>query len=125
MLSTELPTILIALVALSAAVLAIFSWKQCRRAAEYAAAAVGYVETTNKKSVTLAKLAEIEASLTDLTDSYAALMASHKKLRARIGMRAAREKNSDQADLSTAGLSDGQKSEIKKQLRVTHILKGK
>lgn len=61
-----------------------------------------FIKLQNKRSVTLAKLAEIEAQMTDLTDAYDAILASHKKLRARIGMRAVRaEKENAVPDAAT------------------------
>lgn len=53
--------------------------------------AVDWVAQSNKRSLSLKKMAEVEAELTDLRDAYDALMASHKKLRARIGMRKVRD----------------------------------
>ena len=50
-----------------------------------------YVKTQNKRSLTLKRMAEVESTLTELTDSYDALLTSHKKLRSRIGMRATRD----------------------------------
>jgi hypothetical protein len=52
--------------------------------------AVRRLETQNARSLTLAKMAHVEAALTELTDAYDALLDSHKKLRARIGMRKVR-----------------------------------
>ena len=49
------------------------------------------LEHNNSRSVSLAKMAYVEASLSELTDAYDALLSSHKKLRSRIGMRAVRE----------------------------------
>jgi len=43
-------------------------------------------------------MAAVEATMTDLTDSYDGLLASHKKLRSRIGMRATREKAENSLD---------------------------
>lgn len=88
MLSTELFTIL-ALFA-GCIVVALLSIRQynvearCRNA-------IHRMETRNARSVTLAKMAHVEASLTELTDAYDALLTSHKKLRSRIGMRHVRE----------------------------------
>lgn len=53
--------------------------------------AVHVVMNQNKKAVTLRRMAEVEATLTDLTDAYEGLLKSHKKLRSRIGMRNVRE----------------------------------
>lgn len=84
MLSTELLTIILS----SIAVLAVL-WCAWRVAASETAVskACEYVYRQNKQSMGLKRIAEIEASLTELTDAYEALLASQKKLRARIGMR--------------------------------------
>lgn len=54
-------------------------------------AALHHLADSNKRSIGLKKMAEVEASLTELTDAYDALLTSHKKLRSRIGMRANRD----------------------------------
>lgn len=53
--------------------------------------ALAYMAEQNKRALSLKKMAEVETSLTELTDAYDALLASHKKLRSRIGMRANRD----------------------------------
>ena len=61
-----------------------------------------WVEANNKRALSLAKMAEVEAELTDLKDSYVSLLESHKTLRSRIGMRLHREaKKAAQADAET------------------------
>ena len=67
----------------------------------YCRDAVEYVVNSNKKALTLRRMAEVEATLTELTDSYQALLDSHKKLRSRIGMRAVRENRENGVDSST------------------------
>lgn len=63
----------------------------CVRLANYCRDAVNHVENQNKNAVSLRRMAEVEASLTDLTDSYDSLLKQHKRLRSRIGMRKIRE----------------------------------
>ena len=53
--------------------------------------AVLWLRDNNAKSVSMKKMADVQCSLSELTDSYTALLDSHKKLRSRIGMRAVRE----------------------------------
>lgn len=53
--------------------------------------ALSYLQTQNKASLSLSRLAEIETTLTELTDAYDSLLQSHKKLRNKIGMRHLRE----------------------------------
>lgn len=100
MLSTGFPQILVSFSALTLAVIAIFVTLSTKRTIEATAA---YVLDQNKRSLSLKKMAEVEATLSELTDAYDALLTSHKKLRSRIGMRANRElkKDSEIPDAST------------------------
>lgn len=96
-LSTELSTFLgvfLLLVCAFAVVCAI----HLRRLTNYCRDSVNYVLSQNKNSVSLRRMAAVEATMTDLTDSYDGLLASHKKLRSRIGMRATREKSQNGLD---------------------------
>lgn len=77
----------------------------------YCREAVEFVVKGNKKSVTLRRMADVEATLTDLMDSYESLLASHKKLRSRIGMRKVRESRENGLD-SDATTSDKAKLRI-------------
>jgi hypothetical protein len=52
-----------------------------------------YVQQNNKRALSLRKMAEVETTLTELSDAYDALLASHKKLRSRISMRQRRAKD--------------------------------
>ena len=90
----------------------------------YARNAVHYIETQNKRSVSLAKIAEVESSLTELLDSYDSLLKSHKKLRSRIGMREVREKRKleDDPPMSTEG-KEQWKREMRLKLRQSGALK--
>lgn len=92
LLSTELLTILASFSALALAVAALFVTLSTRRDT---AAAANYVASQNKRSLSLKKMAEVEATLSELTDAYDALLTSHKKLRSRIGMRANRQEKKD------------------------------
>lgn len=60
--------------------------------------AINRMENDNKRSLSLRKMAEVEASLSELTDAYDALLTSHKKLRSRIGMRHHRERKNEVPD---------------------------
>lgn len=86
--------------------------------------AVAFIENQNKRSVSLARIAEVEATLTDLSDSYASLLAAHKKLRSRITMRANRAKAENGADIPDARTDpDGWKRAMRLQLRQQGLLK--
>lgn len=92
MLSNDLSTILI----VASAILCVIAtagciWRQIK-SESYCRSCMEYVLNGNKKAISLKKMADVESSLTELTDAYESLLASHKKLRSRIGMRAVREK---------------------------------
>ena len=69
-----------------------------RRMHEYVVGAVQLLQSQNKRSVSLAKLAELESTLTELLDSYESLRESHRKLRSRITMRQNRAKRGNSAE---------------------------
>ena len=103
MFSTELSTILsiLALIFAAAALaVAVFSYRGCRKMRDHALSLAQWTRENNEKSVSLTRMADLEASMTDLTDSYSSLLRQHKRLRARLNMRKAREvANSDESDL--------------------------
>jgi len=86
-----------------------------------------FVEKSNKRSLSLARIAEVEATLTELSDAYDALLKSHKKLRSRIGMRENREKRANGAledNMPDARTDpDGWKRAMRLQLRREGVLK--
>lgn len=86
MLSTELSLFLAILATFIVIVLTFFSWR-IARAVQYARSCAEFVSNQNAESLSLRRLAEIESSLTELTDAHHALYESNKKLRARITMR--------------------------------------
>jgi len=91
MLSTELSYYFAVFASFNLAILAIFAWRVAKNTATCRALA-SYVHTQNKNAVSLRRIAELDAAVTELTDAYSALYESNKKLRARIGMRSVREK---------------------------------
>jgi len=107
MLSTVLSTAAL-LLSLIAFVFALICVRATRRAAEY-------VAVSNKRSVTLRQLSDIQAELTDQADAVAALHENHKKLRSRIGMRHLREQRKDDVPDPTAD-PQGFKHEMRKRL---------
>ena len=98
-ISTELSTELSTMLAAAAVLFSGIAWLYAVKCLSFCKDTEEFIKLQNKRSLTLSKLAEIETQLTELTDSYAALLTSHKKLRARIGMRAGR---------ASAGNSEGQ-----------------
>lgn len=102
MLSNDLSTISVLLLAVSLAFFAIALWISVR-AYRYSGAAWQYVQNMNAESQSLAEIARISADLTELHDAYSALLSSHKKLRSRVGMREVRERRKNGADAPTDG----------------------
>ena len=97
MLFTELSTAVLVICALTVAFcFAIVVW--VRRLARFVHYAVEEMRIGNKRSVSLARIAELDATLTELLDAYNALHTSHKKLRSRIGMRENRQQKANGVD---------------------------
>ncbi len=92
------------------------AWLSLRLVA-YCRAAVEFVRNQNKNSVSLRKMAEVEATLTDLSDSYEALLESHRKLRSRIGMRKIRQKRQDDVNSDSVPSGEAEKARYKAALR--------
>lgn len=64
----------------------------------YAGECADYVGAENKRSQALRRIAELEGTVTELADSYHALLKSHKKLRSRFGMRDLRKRRKEAED---------------------------
>ena len=89
---------------------------------KYARASWKYAQNVAQGKLDRAKMAEIDTSLTELTDAYDALLKSHKKLRSRIGMRENRQTSNGQTNLT--GLSDERdKDKLRLQCRASGLLK--
>ena len=82
-----------------------------------------FVAKKNARSLSLSKLADLEATLTELLDGYNALLESHKKLRSRIGMRENRRKRANGEIPDPTTDPDGWKRAMRLQLRRDGILK--
>lgn len=123
MLSTELPTALLAATAFLSAFWAFASWIRARKAWKTCVEALNFAKSDKYDPVGLARIAEIEASLTELSDSYAALLKSHKRLRSRIGMRAVRERDDGQPE-QTDAFSTRNKAELRRQAKASGLLRG-
>ena len=94
--------------------------------ANYCRDAVGVVLNDNKRAIGLRRLTDIEVTLTELTDSYDALLESHKKLRSRIGMRKTREDQKTPPNGAAPNPQtdpDGYKRAMRLELRAKGILK--
>lgn len=128
MLSTELPTItaLVGLVWLGAlTVLVLYVAHESDKATKRAKNWCNDVgEIVNQlleqvgESAQLDRIAKLETVATELTDSYDALLTSHKKLRSRIGMREVRERRKEGGEDDMGTTTD------KKALRLAAKSKG-
>lgn len=115
MLPTDLSTFfLIAAGFLAVFAAAVLFW--VLQLAKYCKASVDWVQNQNSRSVGLRRMADLEATCTELLDSYNALLTSHKKLRSRIGMREGRAKRKNGID-SSPGATDSEKAAYKAELR--------
>lgn len=120
MLSTDLSTVALisaVIVAGLSLTLAILCWVNARHARLYAANCGVWVEKVGKMRDPTAAVAELSAELTELRDSYSALLTSHKKLRSRIGMRENRAKGSNGVLSGDVPMTDSEKSAYKAALR--------
>ena len=120
MLSTEFIVLALCCAAFFA-IISVYMYKL----SEFCRRAVAEVLNRNARSVTMARMAEVEVALTDLTDAYDALLASHKKLRSRIGMRKVREKreNGAESDMPDPRIDpSGYKRAIRLKLRESGAL---
>lgn len=89
-----------------------------RSAASYARAVEKYLSAREPES----RIAELSAEMTELSDAYAALLASHKKLRSRIVMRENREKGRDTSTGSDLS-SETDKSKLRLAAKQAGLLK--
>jgi len=116
MLPTAYGPLGVSLLALSVAVYAVF---YARVAFDRAAQA--YHEA-DRRAPSLKRVADIECELTELKDSYDALLTSHKNLRSRIGMRNNRDEKPAQGE---GGMPDPNSPDWKRQARVALAKAGK
>lgn len=122
MLSTELHTILLATWALLCGFWAWRSAHSAKKAHRIAVEALDFAKSDKYDPVGRAKIAEIEASLTELSDSYDALLSSQKRLRARIGMRAVRERRGSENDEASV-MSGDDKVKLRMQAKKSGLLR--
>ena len=122
MLSTDF----LVLLGVIAAIAVVFQW-QIIRIYRFCRRSIDFVENSNKRSLSLRRMAEVEATLTELSDAYDALLKSHKKLRSRIGMRENRARRANGAkddDIPDAKTDpDGWKRAMRLKLRREGVLR--
>lgn len=121
-LSTELSTAL-GLFCLLVVAFCAYSYHFMHKLGVYCREAVEWVQLQNKNAVSLRRMAEVESTLTDLTEAYSTLLEGHKKLRSRIGMRELRDRKENEADLAP-GAADSDRLAFKNQLRLAAKSKG-
>lgn len=69
-----------------------------RRSANLARRCLEIARENTIEALSESKLAELERSLTELWDSHSSLLASHKRLRSKYGMRDLRERRRDNGE---------------------------
>ena len=124
MFSTELSTGLVVL-ALLLLLLAMACFAHAMAMYKKVSAWGQYIVEQNKRSVTLRRMAEVEATLTELLDSYESLLTSHKKLRSRITMRENRAKPANGIDSTSVPADETAKAAYKAELRKKLRAEGK
>lgn len=92
MLSTDEALFSALIVAILPVCLALAAILIARSARTYARSCTSWLEKFAAQREPKSEIAKLSAELTELTDSYNALLKSHKKLRSRISMRENRER---------------------------------
>lgn len=95
MLSTDYALYAALIAMILCLILGLVCWLNARSAALHAANCQIWVRKVAEMRDPSAQIAALSSEMTELTDSYAALLKSHKKLRSRITMRENREKRLD------------------------------
>ena len=98
--------------------LALILFVQVWRLSVFCRSAIDFVTTQNKNAVSLRRMADVELALTDLKDSYEALLEGHKKLRSRIGMRKVRSDSKNVVDLSSSTDKEAIRAKLKQEGRL-------
>lgn len=119
MLSTDFPEFLVVGLAGFALVFAALALFLAKKSRDYARACASFARETASAKLDRAKIAELDASITELTDAYDALLKSHKKLRSRLTMRANRQDAGNGVDLS----NETEKKRLRLQCRERGLLK--
>ena len=130
MLSTELSTIFMAGAVFFALLLSVYLFARQFRSEKYVRQMATWLadelEAKHADNLSIKKLADIEIQLTELTDSYESLLTSHRKLRARISMRANRQSKSEPKTLDSGSEAsdDVGRANLKSELRDKAKAKG-
>lgn len=118
MISTELFIISLAVSAVINILMLLVAFaalSRAARSAQWAAQCADWIDKNNKKSRVLREMGELQAELTNLTDLYASLNSTMKKLRSRIGMR---ELNARRQGEDVPTDAEGVKRELRKTLHL-------
>lgn len=121
MFPTDLSTVFAIFGAVSLAFAAVLLYI-VKRLGQRVSAAIRYLHTQNKNAVSLRRIAELEATLTELSDSYEALLKSVRKLGARARMRAGRQNGANETELGESAPAEeagraAYKSKLREKLR--------
>ncbi len=95
---TELSTALALILAVAALAVALIAYRGSRKSVENVVSLAQWTRENSSKSLSLKRIAQLEADMTDLQESYDTLLGSMKKLRAKIHLRMAREKRHPGSD---------------------------
>lgn len=121
MLSTETALYLTVTVSFLSLCLALLCVWNARRAQSYAANCENWMRRVAEMRDPTAKIAELSGEMTELADSYSALLKSHRKLRSRISMRENREKGG--ADPASDLSSERDKRQLRLAAKSAGLLK--
>lgn len=87
-----------------ATIVAFSAVNEARKMADYCGQCTNFMHENNMEALKDSKLAAFESALTELSDSFSSLKASHERLRSKYGMRDLREKRKNGEDVGDAHL---------------------
>lgn len=122
MLFTDLSTGFVIFVCLFTAFAVALTWFVLKTA-NYCRDSVNYVLSQNKNSLSLRRMADVETTLTELTDSYDSMLRSHKKLRSRIGMRNNRDAAKNGLDSDSELATQPDKTKLRLAAKAAGLLR--
>jgi len=106
-----------------ATVVAFAAVNEARKMADYCAKCTNYMHENNAEAFKDSRIAALDSSLTELSDQFSSLNASHKRLRSKYGMRDLRERQKN-GDDEPEGDLDLAKTNDKRALRLALMQKG-
>ena len=109
-----------------ATVVAFAAVKEARKMAEYCGTCANFMHENNLEALKDSRIAALDTSLTELSDAFSSLEASHKRLRSKYGMRDLRERRAASDDDRTGELdlaTTDDKRALRLELRKQGLLK--